>query len=206
MSVQPEILSYEAPFGVGYLVADLTPGAARMVKDAAVAREENEYVSLARQTLETFVRTQEIIEPPVGSPLLNQRAGAFVSLKIDGQLRGCIGTIQATQASLAAEIIENAISAGYYDPRFPPVSREELDRLTYSVDVLSMPEAVSGPEELDPKQYGVIVESGSRRGLLLPDLEGVDTVEAQLAIALQKAGIAPHEKYRIFRFLVTRYH
>jgi MEMO1 family protein len=205
-AVVPEILSYEAPFGVGYLVADLTPGVARQEKGVAAAKEESEHVSLARRTLESFVRSKEIISPPAGSPLLAEKAGVFVSLKLEGRLRGCIGTIEPSQHTLADEIIENAVSAGFYDPRFPPVSADELDRLTYSVDVLSPAEEVDSLTELDPKHYGVIVQSGARKGLLLPDLEGVDTVEQQLQIALQKAGIAPHENYRIFRFLVTRYH
>ncbi|MDW7651093.1 MAG: AmmeMemoRadiSam system protein A [Bacillota bacterium] len=204
-SVQPEVVSYEAPFGVGYLVADLTPGVIRKTSDVAAGAEESKPVRLARKTLETFVRTGEIIPPPTDSPLANERAGAFVSLKIDGQLRGCIGTIEPVRENLASEIIENAISAGMYDPRFRPVTKEELPKLEYSVDVLSEAEEVCGPHELDAKKYGVIVQSGNKRGLLLPDLEGVDTVAEQLSIALQKAGIAPHETYRIFRFYVERY-
>jgi AmmeMemoRadiSam system protein A len=206
LTVDPEILSYEGPFGVGYLVADLTPGVTRKVKGIAAATEESAHVQLARRTLEQFVRNKELIEPPVNSPLSKQKAGAFVSLKINGQLRGCIGTIEPTKKSLAGEIIENAVSAGFYDPRFTPVTANELPLLEYSVDVLSEAEEVPGPNMLDPKKYGVIVQSGRRRGLLLPDLDGVGTVEQQLAIALQKAGIAPHEDYRIFRFSVTRFH
>lgn len=202
-SVQPEIISYEAPFGVGYLVADLTPKDTEMKKNREA---ESELVQLARTTLETFVRHKEIIEPHSGSPLLAQQAGVFVSLKINGQLRGCIGTIAPVQDNLATEIVENTISAGVYDPRFPPVTVEELPLIEYSVDVLSPPEAISGPGELDPKKYGVIVQKGGRKGLLLPDLDGVDTVERQLSIALEKAGIMPEESYRISRFLVTRYY
>lgn len=201
--VQPEIISYEAPFGVGYLVADVTPGVTKKTKDTAA---ESEIVSLARRTLETFVLHKKIIEPPAGSPLLTKYAAVFVSLKKNGQLRGCIGTIAPVQANLAAEIVENTISAGFYDSRFRPVTAEELPFIEYSVDVLSPPEAVSGLNELDPNKYGVIVQSGGRKGLLLPDLDGVDTVEKQLSIALQKAGIAPQENYRISRFLVTRYY
>ena len=124
---------------------------------------------------------------------------------MDGRLRGCIGTIEPLRESLAREIIENAISAGTADPRFSPVTAGELPHLSYSVDVLLTPEKISGKKELDPKRYGVIVESGRRRGLLLPDLEGVNTAEEQLAIALQKAGISPGEPYRLYRFLVRRY-
>jgi AmmeMemoRadiSam system protein A len=194
--VRPEILSYEGPFGVGYLVADLTP---------EQAEQESEHVRLARQALEAYVKTGHVMAVP-DTPLKNARAGAFVSLKVNGRLRGCIGTIEPVQENLAAEIINNAVSAGTHDPRFRPVRPEELPLLDYSVDVLSEPEEVSGPGELDPKKYGVIVESGRRRGLLLPDLEGVDTVEEQLAIALEKAGIPPWDNYRIFRFTVQRYH
>jgi AmmeMemoRadiSam system protein A/AmmeMemoRadiSam system protein B len=205
LTVEPEILSYEGPFGVGYLVADLTPGVVRKTRDAAAASEESAHVKLARETLETFVKTGEIISPPENSPLAEKKAGTFVSLKINGQLRGCIGTIEPVRDSLAAEIVENAVSAGTYDPRFRPVTKDELPRLEYSVDVLSAPEEVSGPEELDPTKYGVIVQQGDRRGLLLPDLEGVETVDEQLSIALQKAGISPNADYRIFRFYVERY-
>ncbi|NLZ39455.1 MAG: AmmeMemoRadiSam system protein A [Firmicutes bacterium] len=205
-TVEPEILSYEGPFGVGYLVADLTPGRKGKVQSFFMQQEESEYVQLARQALETYVRSKKIIDPPLTSPLCRQRAGTFVSLHLNGELRGCIGTIEPQQENLAAEIIENAIAAGFYDPRFPPVSEEELPDLVYSVDVLETPEAVSSSTELDPQQFGVIVEKGQRRGLLLPNLAGVETAEAQIKIALQKAGIAPEEDYKLYRFRVQRYH
>ncbi len=201
--IRPEVLSYEAPFGVGYLVADLSP---IDVTGNRQEEEESEHVKLARQALEEFVRTGRVIGVPAGTSLAGKKAGVFVSLKSGGRLRGCIGTIEPVQENLAEEIIENAISAGCYDPRFRPVTAEELPELVYSVDVLSEPEEVSGPEELDPARYGVIVQSGQRRGLLLPALEGVNTAADQLAIALQKAGIGPGENYRIFRFTVERYH
>ncbi|MCR3921157.1 MAG: AmmeMemoRadiSam system protein A, partial [Firmicutes bacterium] len=206
VDVQPQILSYESPFGVGYLVADLTPGLEHQPQEKPEITPVSEHVSLAKNTLEAFVRTKQIITPPANSPLLKQQAGVFVSLKLDGELRGCIGTIEAMHENLAAEIIENAISAGIYDPRFPAVTQEELPHLSYSVDVLAPAEEVSSPRELDPEQYGVIVESGRRRGLLLPALPGVATAEEQVAIALQKAGIAPHESYQLFRFHVQRYY
>lgn len=206
-TVEPEILSYDAPFGVGYLVADLTPGRRNKRQPFAFARpEESEYVQLARRTLETYVRTKQIITPPADSPLAQQRAGVFVSLQLAGELRGCIGTIEPQQANLAAEIVENAISAGIYDPRFPPVTAEELPELVYSVDVLAPAEPVAGVAELDPRHFGVIVEKGQRRGLLLPHLPGVETAKEQVAIALQKAGIDPTEKYQLYRFRVQRYH
>lgn len=196
-TVVPEILSYEGPFGVGYLTADLTP--------AGNKRKPSEHVQLAKKALESYVLQGERIKSPQDSELNKTKAGAFVTLKMDGRLRGCIGTIEPLRESLAREIIENAISAGTADPRFSPVTAGELPHLSYSVDVLLTPEKISGKKELDPKRYGVIVESGRRRGLLLPDLEGVNTAEEQLAIALQKAGISPGEPYRLYRFLVRRY-
>jgi AmmeMemoRadiSam system protein A len=167
----------------------------------------HELVNLARQTIELYVRRHE--RPPTPqrlSELLAQRAGAFVSLHLGGELRGCIGTIEPQQASLAAEVIANAISAATRDPRFPPVTPAELGELDISVDVLEPAEPISSLDELDPSQYGVIVESGARRGLLLPDLEGVDTPQQQVQIALRKAWIRPDEDYRLSRFRVTRYH
>jgi len=164
-------------------------------------------VELARQTIEAYVRTGKQIAPPEPlPPEMQQRAGAFVSLHAHGDLRGCIGTIEPTQASLASEVINNAIMAATEDPRFPPVRPGELAGLEISVDVLTAPEPVSSPAQLDPKVYGVIVQSGFRRGLLLPDLDGVDTVECQVDIARRKAGISPHERAQLYRFEVRRYH
>lgn len=163
-------------------------------------------VSLARQAVEQYVRSgQEIPAPYDLPPDLRARAGAFVCLKKHGQLRGCIGTIEATHPDLAAEIIRNAINAAVSDPRFEPVTEDELPHLTYTVDVLTPAEPVSSRDALDPKRYGVIVESGMRRGLLLPDLEGVDTIEEQIGIALRKAGILDDEPYSLFRFEVRRH-
>ena len=137
--------------------------------------------------------------------MLSLRAGAFVSIHKEGRLRGCIGTILPTEDSLAEEIIQNAISASTRDPRFDPIRPEELPLLEISVDVLGTPEDIDSPEELDVKRYGVIVSCGSRRGLLLPDLPGVDTVEQQLSIARKKGGIGPKEKVRLQRFEVIRH-
>ena len=146
---------------------------------------------------------------PKGLPeeMINTRAGAFVSIRKAGQLRGCIGTILPVRDSLASEIIANAISAGTADPRFSAVTEDELEDLVYDVDVLSEPEAIDSPAELDVKRYGVIVssEDGHRRGLLLPDLDGVDTVEEQISIARRKGGISPEEKIKLQRFEVTRH-
>jgi len=166
----------------------------------------NSIVRLARDTIEKFVRDGEVLPTPKDLPTeLAGRAGAFVSIKKKGQLRGCIGTIEPGQENLAAEIIRNAISAATQDPRFPPITPEELEDLSVSVDVLGEPEPVSGPEGLDPHKYGVIVERGWQRGLLLPALEGVDTVEQQVDIARQKAGIVSGQPVQLYRFTVTRY-
>jgi len=169
--------------------------------------EHHPLVELARRTIETYVCEGKRIEPPAElSPQMRERAGAFVSLHEDGELRGCIGTIEPTQANLALEVIHNAIMAATEDPRFPPVSARELAALEISVDVLTTPEPISSMAELDPKKYGVIVRSGYRRGLLLPDLESVDTVECQVDIARRKAGIGPHEPVQLYRFQVQRHH
>lgn len=218
--VKPEIISYEGPFGVGYLVGAFTPVSpdpereflaqrSRAAAETVRARRDNEslFVQLARGSLEAFVRRGEKIKP--ASPLpakLAGRAGVFISLKKNNRLRGCIGTIEPSRKNIAAEIIENAISAGTRDPRFHPVTPDELADLVYSVDILTEPEAINDLTQLDPGRYGVIVRCGARCGLLLPNLEGVDTVEAQIAIARQKAGIGPDEAVDIERFEVIRHH
>ncbi|MDR3592167.1 MAG: AmmeMemoRadiSam system protein A [Negativicutes bacterium] len=167
---------------------------------------ESAPVALARESLGHYLVRRETLSPPAGlAPELTGKAGVFVSLKKHGQLRGCIGTFAPTQVNIAAEIIQNAVSAGTQDPRFPPVDPVELPELTISVDILSEPERVDGLADLDPKRYGVIVRRGRRSGLLLPDLEGVDRVEEQVAIAMQKAGIPPAEEIELYRFSVTRY-
>jgi len=163
-------------------------------------------VRLAKRTIEEFVRNKKIISPPDDpTPEMKQRAGVFVSLKKKGELRGCIGTFLPTTENVATEIIQNAISAATRDPRFLPVSPDELNEIEYSVDVLSEPEKITDRKDLDPKRYGVIVKKGERRGLLLPDLEGVNTVDEQINIALMKAGILPDEDFEIYRFEVKRY-
>lgn len=219
--VKPKIFSYEGPFGVGYCVAKFEPDDNK--KDESfksqldrqyykntqeIRRNEDPYVRLARNTLECYVRGERLPEPStldLPKSMLTQRAGVFVTIKKRGQLRGCIGTFLPTKKNIAEEIQRNAISAGCEDPRFPPVREDELDELVYSVDVLSKPEPVNSLDQLDPKRYGIIVSKGFRRGLLLPNLEGVNTVEEQLNIALQKAGISPREKYNIERFEVERH-
>jgi len=163
-------------------------------------------VELAKKSVEEFVRNRKVIQSPEPlSPELCEKAGVFVCIKKDGQLRGCIGTYMPCCDNLAEETLRNAIAAATQDSRFAPVGEEELEHLSYSVDVLSSPERVDKIEELDHKVYGVIVRSGQRRGLLLPDLEGVDSVEEQLRIARAKAGIGPWEEVEIFRFRIKRY-
>ena len=169
-------------------------------------RDEHQLVQLARRTIEAWVREGRVIEPPAPlTPEMAEQAGTFVSLHRHGQLRGCIGTTEPTKANVAQEVIGNAIAAATRDPRFPPLRPEELGDLEVKVDVLTPSEFISGPEELDPRRYGVIVQSGWRRGLLLPDLEGVDTAEYQVAIARRKAGIGPDEPVQLHRFEVKRY-
>ena len=164
-------------------------------------------VQLARASLESYILSRKIIDVPQGLPedLTARRAGAFVSIHEHGQLRGCIGTISPARSNLAEEIIFNAISASTRDPRFPPIRKEELPFLEINVDVLGEPEDIESEDDLDVKRYGVIVTNGLRRGLLLPDLDGVDTVQQQIAIAKQKAGIASFEKVSLQRFEVVRH-
>ena len=171
-------------------------------------KEESAYVRLARETIENYIKQGKIITPPLDLPeeMINQKAGVFVSLKKNGNLRGCIGTFLPTQGSIAQEIIKNAISSAVDDPRFSPVIASELGDLTISVDVLSPPEEIYDVSELDPEKYGVIVSSGYKKGLLLPDLKGVDTAEEQVDIAKRKAGIYPGEKVKLYRFEVKRYY
>ena len=170
--------------------------------------KEHPLVALARRTIDEYVRHGRMIPPPAEGDMteeMKRRAGVFVSLKKRGQLRGCIGTFLPSTENVAREVIRNAVAAATQDPRFPPVQAEELNELDISVDVLSEPEPVEDPRDLDPKKYGVIVESGWKKGLLLPDLEGVDTVEYQLSIAMAKAGIEPGEPVKLYRFFVERY-
>ncbi len=167
---------------------------------------ESEYVRLARATIDAFVNGKPLpdaFEAP--TELRNQKAGAFVSLKRGGMLRGCIGTIEPTTPNVAEEIIRNAVHAASADPRFLPVRPDELADLYISVDVLHPSEKVPDATHLDPKEYGVIVECGGRKGLLLPNLDGVETAETQVGIACQKGCIALDEPYILRRFKVDRY-
>ncbi len=204
-------LAYEAPWGVGYLTAvagdpawfDGRANAAEATRPDGVA--EDALVALARAAILAKVREGVTLGPaPFDDPELPDRAGTFVSLHIDGELRGCMGTIVPHEDDLAAEVVRNAVEAATRDPRFPPLTPEELGSLEVKVDVLG-PSEVCTFADLDPREYGVVVTSGWRRGLLLPDLEGVDTSEKQVVIALRKAGIDPGEDYTLERFRVTRH-
>ena len=214
-------LSYEGPFGVGYGICCYTVCGADALRNFRTQYEtkermrimerrekEDAFVKLARATIETYVSTGEIPDLPKDLPdeMYRQRAGAFVSIKENGSLRGCIGTIQATRASVAEEILYNAISAAVKDPRFAPIEADELDKLVISVDILGETEEIDAPDKLDVKRYGVIVTKGRKRGLLLPNLDGVDTVEEQIAIAKNKAGIRPEEEVRLERFEVIMHY
>lgn len=215
-----EELSHEGVTGVGYGVCTykvlgddpsrdfLDQWKADQAADIQTKRSnEDPYMGLARKAIETYLRTRQVIGVPKNLPdqLTQERAGAFVTLNKDGQLRGCIGTIQPVQDSLAEEIIQNAISAATGDPRFPTVRVDELDSLEYSVDVLGEMEAISSIDQLDPQKYGLVVSRGVRRGVLLPRIDGVDTASQQLAIAKRKAGIPPSADVDLSRFEVVRH-
>jgi AmmeMemoRadiSam system protein A len=166
-------------------------------------------VALAKEAIEQYIKTGKKIKKPEDFLLpdgVPEKAGVFVCLKVNGQLRGCIGTIEPSTDSTPQEAIRNAIASATEDPRFPPVGEHELDGLDYSLDVLYPPERIEDESELDPKKYGVIVSRGTRRGLLLPDLEGVDAAREQVRIAKLKAGISPTDKdVQLYRFRVERF-
>lgn len=220
-SVDARLLSYEGPFGVGYAVAsfivtgnddtrrfDTRYEDEQRMKVQQARAHEDPYVTLARASVEHFVRQHTPLPRPDDLPeeMLTQRAGVFVSLHEHGRLRGCIGTIGPVTPCIADEIIRNGISACSEDPRFDPVRPNELDQLEISVDVLGEPQDIASTDELDPQRYGVIVSNGGRRGLLLPMLDGVDTVAEQVEIAMRKGGIGPHEPgTTLQRFEVIRH-
>ncbi len=220
-ALETEKLSHEGTFGVGYGICtyrvtgedperrllEKWQERRRQALDER-RRREDPWVRLARAGVEAWVGGHRRIEPPADLPaeMLTERAGVFVSLHKEGRLRGCIGTIGPTRGCVAEEIIENAISASTKDPRFSPVRKDELDALEISVDVLTAPEKIRSRDELDVRRYGVIVSKGRRRGLLLPDLDGVDSVDEQVSIALRKAGLSEREKdVELERFEVLRH-
>jgi len=162
-------------------------------------------IELARKAVEKYVRDKEIARPRKLTDEMKGKAGVFVSIHKRGQIRGCIGTYQPTQSNLAREIIRNAIGSATRDYRFSPITPDELPHLTYKVDILTTPELVSSKSELDPGKYGVMVEYGNKRGLLLPDLEGVRSIDQQIEIASAKGGILPDEPVKLYRFEVRRF-
>ncbi len=173
-----------------------------------IQKSESIPVALARKSIAYYLQNRKKLPLPDDLPpeLIEQQAGVFVSLKKGERLRGCIGTFLPNKDNIALEIIENAISSAIHDPRFSPVTLDEVGSLSISVDVLSAPEEIKNNSQLNPKKYGVIVSCGYKKGLLLPDLEGVDTIEQQIDIARQKAGIYADEDFEIERFEINRYH
>lgn len=196
LPAQAKVLSYEGPFGVGYMVASIT-----------VTEESKLHplVRLAKEAAERCVLREPPPPPQELTPEMKEKAGVFVCIKKDGELRGCIGTFEPTRDNVFEEIVANSLCSALQDPRFSPVAPEELPRLTYMVDVLSHPEPISSLEGHDPKRYGLIVEAWGRKGLLLPDLEGVDTAQQQMEICLLKAGLRPRDPVKLYRFQVQRY-
>ncbi|MCK8061549.1 MULTISPECIES: AmmeMemoRadiSam system protein A [unclassified Fusibacter] len=217
MLVDSKVLSYEGPFGVGYMVAGISevggivPGLLPSIIELSRAEQarrlglEDDYVKLARNVINTFVLMGDRPQVDPNDYAIDKEAhGCFVSIKNDSGLRGCIGTIHPTRDSLIDEIVDNAIKACSEDPRFDPIYEDELADLRVSVDILLPPEPIESEEDLDPQRYGVIVEAGFKRGLLLPMLEGIETVGEQLRIAKSKAGIED-EPYHLMRFKVIRH-
>jgi len=222
-----KVFSYEAPFGVGYMTAfieTLSEKKESLLEEhhirkieryESVKRKENIFVTLARETIEVWVKTRTrldwhkfksiILQSKLINKLESTKAGTFVSIHKNGKLRGCIGTIGPTHPNIAHEIISNAIQASSYDTRFEPINEEELLALEIKVDVLGEIEEVKDIGDLDVEKYGVIVEYEGRRGLLLPNIEGINSVHEQISIAKQKAGIGNDKQVKLSRFEVTRY-
>lgn len=215
-----ELLSYEGPFGVGYGVARFNVESIRQTEDEDLevvfkekkkkfilpdSQTKDPYINLARRSIIYYLKHNKFLKPKNTEGIQPGKAGVFVCLKKKGELRGCIGTILPTKSRISEEIIKNAVSAALHDHRFPPVDLSEMKEIVCSVDILAEPEEIKSISDLDVKRFGVIVSSGSRTGLLLPNLEGIDSVGMQVAIALQKGGISPEEPYRMYRFEVIRH-
>lgn len=208
LNIESKVFSHESPFGVGYMTAAIK------INDNLDDSKRKAIIDIAKFSIRRFLENGEraneedlvdIINKRVFRDLKSKRAGVFVSLHKGNNLRGCIGTILPVRENIIQEILNNALSAAFEDPRFPPITTDELEELNFSVDLLSKPKAISSLDELDVKRYGVIVSNGFRRGLLLPNLDGVDDVEHQVLIALNKAGIRPEEGFSLERFEVIRY-
>ena len=215
-----ELLSYEGPFGVGYGVARFKVESIRQPEDEDLdvvfkgkkkkfilpdSQTKDPYINLARRSIIYYLKHNKFLKPKNTEGIQPGKAGVFVCLKKKGELRGCIGTILPTKSRISEEIIKNAVSAALHDHRFPPVDLSEMNEIICSVDILAEPEEIKSISDLDVKRFGVIVSSGSRTGLLLPNLEGIDSAGMQVAIALQKGGISPEEPYRMYRFEVIRH-
>jgi AmmeMemoRadiSam system protein A len=198
--VGAHLLSYEGPFGVGYGVALLT-GA------AVGATSSQDLPELARHAIHAYLRERRVARPPAGlAPEVQERAALFVTLLTpDGELRGCIGSLEPTTENLVTETIDRAIAAATADPRFVPVALDEVPGLTIEVSILTPPEPIDSSDALDPRRYGVVVENGGRRGVLLPDLTGIDDPDQQVAVARRKAGIPPSQAVHLSRFEVAKY-
>ena len=222
--VDAKVLSHQDVTGVGYGIATFYPQGEnpdrcfldKKVKELEEAASKSDgYVKLARASLESYIRDGKKLKVPNDIPdlilselpkeIFEKQAGAFVSIHKNGELRGCIGTISPAKSSIAEEIVDNAISASTRDPRFDAITEEELKFLEINVDILGEPEDIKSKKELDVKRYGVIVSCGYKRGLLLPDLEGVDDVDTQVSIAMRKGGIKPTDNYTLQRFEVIRH-
>ncbi|MCK6506643.1 AmmeMemoRadiSam system protein A [Myxococcota bacterium] len=187
---QAEVLAYEGPWGVGYA-------------EAVLADPQPPLYAVARRAIRDLVAGRRRPPPADGPP----SQGVFVSLHQQGELRGCMGHVEPRHGSLYEEVVDVARLAASRDPRFPPVRADELDGMEIEVSVLEPPEPAWGPQDLDPAVYGVIatsVDHPGRGALLLPGLEGVDTVEQQLAIVRRKGGISPHEAVTLERFTVRK--
>lgn len=214
-------LSYEGPFGVGYLVMSFTSIQFNMGKNeiekiinykkelhSIKLEKESTFVKLARRAIENYLglNDKNVIDNSIPVEVLKQKAGVFVSLKQNGALRGCIGTIGPTKDNLALEIVDNAIKAAFEDPRFPEVEKDEIENLTITVDILMKPEVITDLGLLDTKKYGVIISTEYKRGLLLPNLESINTIDEQIKIAKNKGSITSDEEVTIERFEVVRYY
>ncbi len=218
--IESDVLSYEGPFGVGYATAIfniLGEEAKDYIEDIEkdqknkidkIKSKESPYVKLARSSLSHFLKYGKYLEIPedIDPEFLSIKKPVFVTLKKNGALRGCIGSTSSREENLAMEIIKYAVEAGLKDPRFPEVTLDELQDITFSVDILEKPEPIDSMDSLDPQEFGVIVTKGHKKGLLLPRLEGVNTKEEQVRIALNKAGIEKAEDFKMERFRVTRHY